>query len=126
MADRRSTGTVGHLRMEGREVFKHAVTMISDVIEDAFAATGFTAADIDWFVPHQANIRIIDATAKKLGIPVREGDPHRRSPRQHVGGVDPARACRRRARDGRIKRGDLLLLEAMGGGFTWGAVLLRW
>ena len=64
-----STGTVGHVRMEGREVFKHAVGMITDVIEDAFAATGITAEDIDWFVPHQANLRIIDASAKKLGIP---------------------------------------------------------
>ena len=64
------TGTVGHLRMEGREVYKHAVSMITDVIEDSFTATGFTADDIDWFVPHQANIRIIDATAKKLGIPI--------------------------------------------------------
>ena len=91
-----TTRTVGHLRMEGREVYRHAVTMISDVIEEAFAATGFTADDIDWFVPHQANVRIIDASAKKLGIAEREGDPHRRSPRQHLGRLDPARPLRRR------------------------------
>ncbi len=120
-----STGTVGHLRMEGREVFKHAVTMISDVIEDAFEATGFTAADIDWFVPHQANIRIIDATAKKLGIPIekviRTVDRH-----GNTSAASIPLALWEASIDGRIKRGDLLLLESMGGGFTWGAVLLRW
>jgi 3-oxoacyl-[acyl-carrier-protein] synthase III len=120
-----STGTVGHLRMEGREVFKHAVTMISDVIEDAFEATGFTAADIDWFVPHQANIRIIDATAKKLGIPIekviRTVDRH-----ANTSAASIPLALWEASVDGRIKKGDLLLLESMGGGFTWGAVLLRW
>ena len=120
-----STGTVGHLRMEGREVFKHAVGMVSDVISDAFAATGFTAADIDWFVPHQANIRIIDATAKKLGIPIekviRTVDRH-----GNTSAASIPLALWEASTDGRIKRGDLLLLEAMGGGFTWGAVLLRW
>jgi 3-oxoacyl-[acyl-carrier-protein] synthase III len=120
-----STGTVGHLRMEGREVYKHAVAMVTDVIEDAFNATGFTADDIDWFVPHQANIRIIEASAKKLGIPLEKvirtvG---------HHGNTSAASiplALAEAARDGRIKRGDLLLLESMGGGFTWGSVLLRW
>jgi 3-oxoacyl-[acyl-carrier-protein] synthase-3 len=120
-----STGTVGHLRMEGREVFKHAVAMITDVIEDAFNATGFTAEDIDWFVPHQANIRIIDASAKKLGIPlekvVRTVAHHGNTSAASIP-LALAEACH----DGRIKRGDLLLLEAMGGGFTWGSVLLRW
>lgn len=120
-----STGTVGHLRMEGREVFKHAVAMVSDVIEDAFAATGFTVADIDWFVPHQANIRIIDATAKKLGIPIekviRTVDRH-----GNTSAASIPLALFEASRDGRIKKGDLLLLESMGGGFTWGAVLLRW
>ena len=100
-----ATGTVGHLRMEGREVFKHAVGMVSDVIDEAFAATGFTAADIDWFVPHQANIRIIDATARKARHPDREGDPHRRPPRQHFGRLDSARAlgsdARRAHQEGR-------------------------
>jgi len=120
-----STRTVGHLRMEGREVFKRAVTMISDVIEDAFEATGFTAADVDWFVPHQANIRIIDATAKKLGIPIekviRTVDRH-----GNTSAASIPLALWEASLDGRIKKGDLLLLESMGGGFTWGAILLRW
>ncbi|WP_291743206.1 beta-ketoacyl-ACP synthase III [Bauldia sp.] len=120
-----STQTVGHLRMEGRDVFKHAVTMISDVIYDAFEATGFSAADIDWFVPHQANIRIIDATAKKLGLPIekviRTVDRH-----GNTSAASIPLALWEASLDGRIKRGDLLLLESMGGGFTWGAVLLRW
>jgi 3-oxoacyl-[acyl-carrier-protein] synthase-3 len=120
-----STGTVGHLRMEGREVFKHAVTMITDVIEDAFRTSGYTAADIDWFVPHQANIRIIDASAKKLGIDpnkvVRTVDRH-----GNTSAASIPLALSVAAADGRIKRGDLVLLESMGGGFTWGAVLLRW
>lgn len=120
-----TTGTVGHLRMEGREVFKHAVGMITDVIEAAYAATGYGSDDIDWFVPHQANIRIIEASARKLGI----------APEKVVATVDrhgntsaasiPLALCEA-AGDGRIKRGDLVLLEAMGGGFTWGAILLRW
>ncbi len=120
-----STGTVGHLRMEGREVFRHAIAMITDVVEDAFAATGYSAADIDWFVPHQANKRIIDGSAHKLGI----------APEKIVATVDKhgntsaasiPLALSAAVGDGRIKRGDLILLEAMGGGFTWGAVLLRW
>ncbi len=120
-----STQTVGHLRMEGREVFKHAVAMITDVIEDAFKATGYTAADIDWFVPHQANKRIIDGSAHKLGI----------SPEKVVITVDRhgntsaasiPLALADAVADRRIKRGHLVLLEAMGGGFTWGSALLRW
>lgn len=120
-----STRTVGHLRMVGRDVFKHAVGMVSDVIEDAFEATGFTAADIDWFVPHQANIRIIDATARKLGIPiekvVRTVDRH-----GNTSAASIPLALWTAVSEGRIKKGDLLLLESMGGGFTWGAVLMRW
>jgi 3-oxoacyl-[acyl-carrier-protein] synthase III len=120
-----STGTSGHVRMEGREVFKHAVTMITDVIDDAFEATGFTAADIDWFVPHQANIRIIDASARKLDIDsskvVRTVDRH-----GNTSAASIPLALSVASADGRIKKGDLLLLESMGGGFTWGAVLLRW
>ena len=120
-----STGTVGHLRMEGREVFKHAVGMITDVIEDAFRATGYEAADVDWFVPHQANLRIIDGSAKKLGI---ESDKVVRTVAAHgntsAASIPLALSVARD--DGRIKRGDLVLLEAMGGGFTWGSVLLRW
>ncbi len=120
-----TTGTVGHLRMEGRAVFKHAVAMISDVIEDAFAATGFGAKDIDWFVPHQANKRIIDDSAHKLGIP-----PEKviLTVEQH-GNTSAASiplALSVGIADGRIKRGNLVLLEAMGGGFTWGSVLVRW
>jgi 3-oxoacyl-[acyl-carrier-protein] synthase-3 len=120
-----STQTVGLLRMEGRAVFKHAVAMVSDVIEDAFKATGYTAEDIDWFVPHQANKRIIDDTAKKLGLPpekvVLTVDRH-----GNTSAASIPLALSVAVADGRIKRGDLVMLEAMGGGFTWGAVLLRW
>jgi 3-oxoacyl-[acyl-carrier-protein] synthase III len=120
-----STGTVGHLRMEGREVFRHAVAMITDVVEDAFKATGYTVADIDWFVPHQANKRIIDGSAHKLGIPaskvVTTVDRH-----GNTSAASIPLALSDAVADRRIKRGDLLLLEAMGGGFTWGAALLRW
>jgi 3-oxoacyl-[acyl-carrier-protein] synthase-3 len=111
--------------MEGREVFKHAVTMITDVVDDAFKATGFTAADVDWFVPHQANVRIIDASARKLGI---DSDKVIRTVDRH-GNTSAASiplALSVASSDGRLKRGDLVLLESMGGGFTWGAVLLRW
>lgn len=120
-----TTGTVGQLRMEGREVFKHAVGMITDVIEAAFEATGTTADDLDWLVPHQANRRIIDGSAKKLGIP---GEKVVITVDQH-GNTSAASiplALAAAASDGRIKKGDLVMLEAMGGGFTWGAVLLRW
>jgi 3-oxoacyl-[acyl-carrier-protein] synthase III len=120
-----STGTVGHLRMEGREVFKFAVGAITDVIRDVFADTGYTAADIDWFVPHQANKRIIDGSAHKLGIApekvVTTVDRHGNTSAASIPlALDVA------VRDGRVKRGDLVLLEAMGGGFTWGAALVRW
>jgi 3-oxoacyl-[acyl-carrier-protein] synthase-3 len=120
-----TTGTVGHLRMEGREVFKHAVAMITDVIEDVFGQAGITAEKLDWFVPHQANRRIIDASAKKLGIA--EGkvvvtvDRH-----GNTSAASVPLALSAAVADGRIRKGDLVLLEAMGGGFTWGAVLLRW
>ena len=120
-----TTGTVGHLRMEGREVFKHAVGMITDVVVSAFDATGFTAEDIDWLVPHQANKRIIDGSAKKLGIPLEKVvvtvDLH-----GNTSAASIPLALAAAASDGRIKQGDIVLLEAMGGGFTWGAVLLRW
>ncbi|MCG6857844.1 MAG: ketoacyl-ACP synthase III [Salaquimonas sp.] len=120
-----TTGTVGHLRMEGREVFRHATGMIADVIEAAFAATGLSSDDIDWFVPHQANKRIIDSSARKLGIApekvVVTVDRHGNTSAASI----PLALCEA-VRDGRIKRGDLVLLEAMGGGFTWGSVLLRW
>src|SRR6202043_203956 len=120
-----STGTVGHLRMEGREVFRHAVAMITDVVEGAFAATGYSAADIDWFVPHQANKRIIDGSAHRLGIApekiVTTVDRH-----GNTSAASIPLALSVAVKDGRIKAGDLILLEAMGGGFTWGAILLRW
>jgi 3-oxoacyl-[acyl-carrier-protein] synthase III len=120
-----STGTVGKVRMEGRAVFKHAVAMISDVVFDVFKATGYTPADIDWFVPHQANKRIIDDSARKLGIApekiVTTVDRH-----GNTSAASIPLAVAVAVADGRIKRGDLLLLEAMGGGFTWGAALLRW
>jgi 3-oxoacyl-[acyl-carrier-protein] synthase-3 len=120
-----STGTVGHLRMEGREVFRHAVGMITDVIEDAFAETGYTAADVDWFVPHQANKRIIDGSARKLGIApekiVMTVDRH-----GNTSAASIPLALAEASTDGRIKPGDLVLLEAMGGGFTWASALIRW
>ena len=120
-----STGTVGHLRMEGREVFRHAVAMITDVVEEAFRLTGYTAADVQWFVPHQANKRIIDGSAHKLGIdPARVVITVDRHGNTSAASIPLALAVARA--DGRIKRGDLVLLEAMGGGFTWGAALLRW
>ena len=120
-----STQTVGYLRMEGREVFKHAVGMITDVIVDAFEATGTSAADIDWFVPHQANKRIIDASAHKLHIApqkvVLTVDMH-----GNTSAASIPLALAIAVKDGRVKKGNLVLLEAMGGGFTWGSALLRW
>jgi 3-oxoacyl-[acyl-carrier-protein] synthase-3 len=120
-----STRTVGHLRMEGKEVFKHAVGMITDVIVDAFKANGITAEDIDWFVPHQANKRIIDASAHKLHIApqkvVLTVDRH-----GNTSAASIPLALAVAVADGRVKKGDLVLLEAMGGGFTWGSALLRW
>ncbi|KAA0970654.1 ketoacyl-ACP synthase III [Aureimonas fodinaquatilis] len=120
-----TTGTVGKLRMEGREVFKHAVGMITDVIEDSFEGLGIGPDDIKWFVPHQANRRIIDASAKKLGIApekvVITVEQHGNTSAASIPlALDIA------ARDGRIRKGDLVLLEAMGGGFTWGACVVRW
>jgi 3-oxoacyl-[acyl-carrier-protein] synthase-3 len=120
-----STKTVGYLRMEGREVFKHAVGMITDVIVDAFNATGLTADDIDWFIPHQANKRIIDASAHKLHIApqkvVLTVDKH-----GNTSAASIPLALAVAVKDGRVKKGDLLLLEAMGGGFTWASALVRW
>ena len=120
-----STQTVGHLRMEGREVFKHAVAMITDVIEDAFKTTGTTAADIDWFVPHQANKRIIDGSAHKLGIaPEKVVITVDRHGNTSAASIPLALAAA--SADGRIRRGDVVMIEAMGGGFTWGAAVIRW
>ena len=120
-----STKTTGYLRMEGREVFRFAVGQVVDVIRDAFKATGTTPEDLDWFVPHQANRRIIEASADKLGI-AREKvvitvDRHGNTSAASIPlALDAAR------KDGRIKPGDLVMLEAIGGGFTWGSALVRW
>ncbi len=120
-----TTRTTGHLRMAGKEVFRHAVGMVADVVDDAFAATGTTAADLDWFVPHQANRRIIDAASDKLGIDrvkvVVTVDRHANTSAASI----PLALCEART-DGRIKDGDLVMIEAMGGGFTWGSALIRW
>jgi 3-oxoacyl-[acyl-carrier-protein] synthase III len=120
-----TTGTAGHLRMQGREVFRHAVTRMAEAIEISLEANGLSTSDIDWVVPHQANIRIMDSMAKKLGL----------KPEQIVVTVDrqantsaatiPLALAEANA-DGRLRSGQLVSLTAMGGGFTWGSVLLRW
>jgi 3-oxoacyl-[acyl-carrier-protein] synthase-3 len=120
-----TTQTAGHLRMEGKEVFRFAVGHVTDVMKDAFAATGYTADDLDWFVPHQANRRIIDASAQKLGIPPEKVV----TTVQYHGNTSAASiplALSVACEDGRIKRGDLVMIEAIGGGFTWGAAIIRW
>jgi 3-oxoacyl-[acyl-carrier-protein] synthase-3 len=120
-----TTGTVGHLRMEGREVFKHAVGMITDVVTSTLSAGSVTVEELDWFVPHQANLRIIDASARKMGIApskvVATVSDH-----GNTSAASVPLALAVAVADGRIRKGDLVLIEAMGGGFTWGAVLLRW
>ncbi|MEQ8447449.1 MAG: beta-ketoacyl-ACP synthase III [Pelagibacterium sp.] len=120
-----TTQSIGHLRMEGREVFKHAVGMISDVIEDVLDKTGKVTEDLDWFVPHQANKRIIDGAGRKLGIPEAKTivtvDKH-----ANTSAASVPLALWVASEDGRIKKGDLVMIEAMGGGFTWGASLIRW
>ncbi len=119
------TKTVGHLRMEGKEVFRHAVTNISDAIEKAISAVDLTVDDIDWFVPHQANQRILDGTARKVGIsPGRVVSTVAKHANTSAASVPLALA--EAVSDGRIKRNQLVLLEAMGGGFTWGSALIRW
>ena len=119
-----TTGTVGHVRMQGREVFRHAVTNLASVLGEVMADVGLSADQIDWVVPHQANKRIIDATAKKLGLPpervVLTVDQH-----ANTSAASVPLALDLAVRDGRINRGDLVVLEAMGGGFTWGAAVLR-
>jgi 3-oxoacyl-[acyl-carrier-protein] synthase-3 len=119
-----TTGTVGHVRMQGREVFRHAVTNLANVLAEVMEEIGLSAEQIDWVVPHQANKRIIDATAKKLGLPaervVLTVDQH-----ANTSAASVPLALDLAVRDGRIKRGDLVVLEAMGGGFTWGAAVLR-
>lgn len=120
-----TTGTVGKLRMKGREVFRHAVVNLASVLGESLAAAGLTTADVDWMVPHQANARILDATARKLGLSpdkvVMTVDQHANTSAASVPlALDVA------VSDGRIKRGDIVVLEAMGGGFTWGAAVVRW
>ncbi len=120
-----STRSAGLLHMQGKEVFKHAVTNIAAAIEASAAAAGIAVSEVNWFVPHQANQRILDGTARKLGI-----DPAKVISTVALHGNTSAAsvplALVTAVRDGRIKRGDLVLLEAMGAGFTWGACLLRW
>ena len=120
-----TTKTVGHLRMEGREVFKHAVVNMTSVIENTIAELGVTSNEIDWYVPHQANKRILEATAKKLGVAeakfVMTLDRH-----GNTSAASIPLAFDAALKDGRIKRGQLVLMEAMGGGFTWGAALARY
>ncbi len=120
-----STKTVGHLRMNGREVFRHAVQKISGVIEETLVATGYAADEIDLYVPHQANQRILDGIAKKLGVDpakiVMTLDKH-----GNTSAASIPLALNQAFEDHRIKEGSLVLMEAMGGGFTWGAVLVRW
>jgi 3-oxoacyl-[acyl-carrier-protein] synthase III len=119
-----STGTVGKVRMKGREVFRHAVVNLAEVLEEVLVAAGFGAADIDWIVPHQANARILEATARKLGLGkermVVTVDQH-----ANTSAASVPLALDLAVRDGRIRPGQLIMLEAMGGGFTWGASLLR-
>ncbi|MFZ4690539.1 MAG: beta-ketoacyl-ACP synthase III [Polymorphobacter sp.] len=120
-----STGTTGKLRMKGREVFRHAVTNLANVMTETLAAAGLSAADVAWVVPHQANLRILEATARKLGLPIERVvitvDAH-----ANTSAASVPLALDMAARDGRFKTNDLLLLEAMGGGFTWGAAAVRW
>jgi 3-oxoacyl-[acyl-carrier-protein] synthase-3 len=120
-----TTGTVGKLRMKGREVFRHAVVNLAEVLNEVLEDAGLTAADVDWVVPHQANARILDATAKKLGLPAEKVvvtvDRH-----ANTSAASVPLAFDTAVRDGRIKRGDVVVLEAMGGGFTWGAAALRY
>jgi 3-oxoacyl-[acyl-carrier-protein] synthase III len=120
-----TTGTVGKLRMKGREVFRHAVVNLAAVLTEVLDAAGLTAADVDWVVPHQANARILDATARKLGLPAEKVvvtvDEH-----ANTSAASVPLAFDTAIKDGRIQRGDIVVLEAMGGGFTWGAAALRY
>ena len=120
-----TTQTIGHVHMEGKEVFRHAVSKITDVVENVLSATGYAVKDLDWFVPHQANLRIIQGAGEKLHIPPEKViitvDRH-----ANTSAASVPLALAEAVGDGRIKRGDLVMLEAMGGGFTWAASLIRW
>ncbi|MEO6396797.1 MAG: beta-ketoacyl-ACP synthase III [Devosia sp.] len=120
-----STGTVGSIHMDGKEVFRHAIGKVTDVVENVLKESGYGVNDLDWFVPHQANRRIIEGAGEKLRIPpekvVITVDRH-----ANTSAASVPLALNEAASDGRIKRGDLVMIEAMGGGFTWGASLIRW
>jgi len=120
-----TTKSIGLVHMDGKEVFRHAVGKITDVVENVLSATGYTVKDLDWFVPHQANLRIIQGAGEKLHIPpekvVITVDRH-----ANTSAASVPLALTEAVTDGRIKRGDLVMIEAMGGGFTWGASLIRW
>ncbi len=120
-----STGTSGFLRMEGREIFRHAVVRLAEVVDEALAANGLAPSSLDWLVPHQANRRIIDAMARKLGLDAARVvvtiDRH-----ANTSAASVPLALAEAAADGRLRPGHLVLLEAMGGGLTWGAALVRW
>ena len=120
-----STKTVGHLRMQGREVFRHAVTNLASVVRDSLAVANMNMDDVNWIVPHQANKRILDGTARKLGI---EADRVVVTVDQHANtsAASVPLALATAVKDGRIVEGDVIIMEAMGGGFTWGACLCRW
>ncbi|QIK95197.1 ketoacyl-ACP synthase III [Sphingomonas sp. HDW15A] len=120
-----TTGTVGKLRMKGREVFRHAVVNLAEVMNEVLGAAGLSSDEVDWVVPHQANMRILDATAKKLGLPA-EKVVVTVNEHANTSAASVPLAFDTAVRDGRIKRGDLLVLEAMGGGFTWGAAAVRY
>ncbi|MDF2639682.1 MAG: 3-oxoacyl-ACP synthase [Novosphingobium lindaniclasticum] len=119
-----TTGTVGKLRMKGREVFRHAVVNLAEVLREVLEETGHVPADIDWLVPHQANARILDATARKLDLPV-EKVVMTVGQHANTSAASVPLALDQAVRDGRITKGDLVVLEAMGGGFTWGASVVR-
>ena len=120
-----TTGTVGKLRMQGREVFRHAVVNLAEVMSEVLEGAGLVPDDVDWVVPHQANARILEATARKLGLPAEKVvvtvDRH-----ANTSAASVPLAFDTAIKDGRIKRGDVIVLEAMGGGFTWGAAALRY
>jgi 3-oxoacyl-[acyl-carrier-protein] synthase-3 len=120
-----TTGTSGFLRMEGKEVFRHAVHRLAEVVDEALAANGLTGADVDWLVPHQANRRIIDSMGRKLGLP-REKVVVTIERHANTSAASVPLALAEAVADGRIRRDQLVLLEAMGGGLTWGASLVRW
>lgn len=119
-----TTGTVGKLRMKGREVFRHAVVNLADVLKEVLEETGHSPEDIDWLVPHQANARILDATARKLNLPA-EKVVMTVGQHANTSAASVPLALDQAVRDGRIREGDLVVLEAMGGGFTWGASVIR-